>query len=56
MSGGDAPKPTYESVCAGDGHTEAIRIVYDPSKVEFDELLKHFWKVQDPGSKAKAPI
>jgi len=41
-TGGSNPHPTYESVCAGDGHTEAIKIEYDPSKVSYDALLSKF--------------
>eukprot|EP00927_Polykrikos_kofoidii_P064319 TRINITY_DN59451_c0_g1_i1.p2 TRINITY_DN59451_c0_g1~~TRINITY_DN59451_c0_g1_i1.p2 ORF type:complete len:106 (-),score=31.19 TRINITY_DN59451_c0_g1_i1:59-376(-) len=36
------PNPTYETVCAGDGHTEAIRVEFDPSRVTYDELLDVF--------------
>lgn len=41
-TGGTRPKPTYESVCAGDGHTEALQIQYDPSKIAYDDLLNEF--------------
>lgn len=43
-TGGDNPSPSYESVCAGDGHTEAIQIKFDPGQTSFDELLKQFWQ------------
>jgi hypothetical protein len=39
-TGGLSPNPTYGSVCAGDGHTEALRIWYDPAVVSYEELLK----------------
>jgi len=42
-TGGSNPSPTYDSVCAGDGHAEAIQIEYDPTKVTYEELLDHFW-------------
>lgn len=42
-TGGDAPSPTYRSVCAGDGHTEALKVEFDPTKVEYKDLLKKFW-------------
>lgn len=43
-TGGTNPNPTYQSVCDGDGHTEAIRIEYDESQTSYDELLDFFWK------------
>merc|ERR1712086_572015 len=47
-TGGSNPKPTYESVCAGDGHTEAIQITYDPSKVAYASLVDKFISSHDP--------
>lgn len=48
-AGGYTPNPTYEEACTGrTGHTEAVRVVYDPSKVSFGELLKVFWESHDP--------
>ena len=47
--GGTTPNPTYEEACTGlTGHTEAVRVVYDPSKVSFEALLKIFWETHDP--------
>ena len=47
--GGRTESPTYEQVSAGGtGHTEAVRITYDPAKVSFSSLLDHFWKNVDP--------
>jgi peptide-methionine (S)-S-oxide reductase len=42
-TGGSNPRPTYESVCAGDGHTEAIKIEYDPKQVSYEQLLDTFY-------------
>lgn len=48
-SGGQVDNPTYKQVCTGTtGHAECLNIVYDPSKVTFDELLEIFWQVHDP--------
>lgn len=47
--GGSAANPTYEEVCAGrTGHAEAIEVVYDSSKVSYEELLAAFWEWHDP--------
>ena len=48
-SGGYTPNPTYEETCtAKTGHTEAVLVVYDPAKVDYDDLLKIFWENHDP--------
>lgn len=47
--GGTTPNPTYEEVCSGrTGHTEAVMVVYDPSVVSLETLLKSFWEEHDP--------
>ncbi|TDC50760.1 peptide-methionine (S)-S-oxide reductase MsrA [Actinomadura sp. KC345] len=47
--GGYTPNPTYEEVCSGQtGHTETVRVVYDPARVTYDELLRVFWEAHDP--------
>ena len=47
--GGMTPNPTYREVCSGKtGQAEAVRVVYDPSKVTYEHLLKVFWENHDP--------
>ncbi|HLX36021.1 MAG TPA: peptide-methionine (S)-S-oxide reductase MsrA [Candidatus Limnocylindrales bacterium] len=47
--GGLTPNPTYQEVCTGrTGQAESVRIVYDPSKVSYEQLLKVFWESHDP--------
>lgn len=46
---GSTLNPTYEEVCGGrTGHTEAVRVVFDPRVTNFDELLRTFWTSHDP--------
>ncbi len=48
-AGGHTPNPTYEEVCSGlTGHTESVLVVFEPSKVSFEALLKVFWEAHDP--------
>ena len=47
--GGYTPNPSYEEVCSGQtGHTELVRVIYDPTKTRFEDLLKVFWEGHDP--------
>ena len=48
-AGGITPNPTYEETCSGHtGHTEVVRVVYDPAEVSLEALLKLFWESHDP--------
>ncbi len=48
-AGGITPNPTYDEVCSGrTGHTEAVEVVYDPSVIAYEDLLKVFWENHDP--------
>ena len=48
-AGGLTPNPSYEEVCTGlTGHNEAVRVVYDPSEIGYEDLLRAFWEAHDP--------
>jgi len=47
--GGFTPNATYREACSGmTGHAEAVRVVFDPGVIAYEELLKHFWEAHDP--------
>jgi peptide-methionine (S)-S-oxide reductase len=48
-AGGYTPNPTYEEVCSGQtGHAEVARVVFDPQRISYEELLRVFWEEHDP--------
>lgn len=48
-AGGETPNPTYDETCTGrTGHTEVVRVVYDPKQVDLESLLQVFWEQHDP--------
>ena len=48
-AGGVTPNPTYREVCSGrTGHTEAVLVVFDPTKTSYEEILRIFWEGHDP--------
>jgi len=47
--GGHTPNASYEEVCSGrTGHTESVKVVYDPKVISLETLLKTFWEEHDP--------
>lgn len=48
-AGGYTPNPTYPETCTQKtGHNEVVRVIYDPSVISYDDLLKTFWEQHDP--------
>lgn len=48
-TGGELEGPGYEQVCSGrTGHAEAVRVLYDPERVSYAEVLEHFFRLHDP--------
>jgi len=48
-AGGSLDQPSYEQVCSGrTGHAEVVRVLWDPARIGFGDLLKLFWECHDP--------
>ena len=48
-AGGQTANATYEQVCSGrTGHAEVVRVVFDPRRIAYTDLLRVFWESHDP--------
>lgn len=48
-AGGDVPDPSYEAVCTGQtGHVEVVNVVFDPTEISLDDILRVFFTTHDP--------
>ena len=48
-AGGITANPTYRDVCSGGtGHAEVVQVVFDPARIDYADLLRHFWEAHDP--------
>ena len=46
---GNTPNPTYQEVCSGQtGHTEVVRVIFDPDHTNYESMLRVFWENHDP--------
>jgi peptide-methionine (S)-S-oxide reductase len=46
---GFTPNPTYDEVCTGKtGHNELVRVIFDPARVSYGQILRTFWENHDP--------
>ena len=51
-TGGTTGNPTYEDICTGTtGHAEAVRIVFEPGTISYEEILDYFFRLHDPTTK-----
>lgn len=47
--GGNTENPTYKEVCSGTTHhAEVVKVIFDPKKISYRELLISFWQMHDP--------
>lgn len=48
-TGGHEASPSYQAVCSGlTGHYEALRVIYDPTKINYETLIRYFFEIHDP--------
>ena len=51
-TGGSTSAPTYSSVCANDGHTEAIQVTFDSSVISYKQIIDVFFEEHNPTARA----
>ena len=55
-TGGTKPNPTYDSVCRGDGHTEAMKVEFDPSVISYEALMQKFFAEAGAGGDTRCRV
>jgi peptide-methionine (S)-S-oxide reductase len=54
-AGGRTENPSYPDVCSGTtGHTEVVQVEYDPERIDYRQLIEHFWSLHSPTFREKA--
>jgi peptide-methionine (S)-S-oxide reductase len=54
-AGGHTENPSYPDVCSGTtGHTEVVQVEYDPERIDYRQLIEHFWSLHSPTYREKA--
>lgn len=52
-TGGLTKTPRYDQVCSGStGHVEAVKVLYDPNRISYEQLARYFFEIHDPTQKS----